>query len=50
MCRFGRFIADEIDSVIDDLPGIFSQPNVDLRIAAGELLAVGNEYIYECDL
>lgn len=40
---FGRFIADEIDSVIDDLPGIFSQPNVDLRIAAGELLAV----IYE---
>ena len=37
---FGRFVDEEIDSVIEGLPSILEQDNVDIRIATGEALAI----------
>lgn len=37
---FGRFIQNEIDTMIDCLPGILQQSDVEIRIATGEALSV----------
>ena len=40
LLSFGRFVDEEIDSVIEGLPSILEQDNVDIRIATGEALAI----------
>ena len=38
--RFGRFVQNEIEMMIDSIYGILQQSDVELRIATGEALSV----------
>ena len=40
--RFGRFVQNEIEMMIDSIFGILQQSDVELRIATGEALSVSH--------
>ena len=40
--RFGRFVQNEIEMMIDSIYGILQQSDVELRIATGEALSVSH--------
>lgn len=41
--RFGRFVQNEIEMMIDSIYGILQQSDVELRIATGEALSVSHD-------
>ena len=43
--RFGRFVQNEIEMMIDSIYGILQQTDVELRIATGEALSVSFDII-----
>ena len=45
--RFGRFVQNEIEMMIDSIYGILQQTDVELRIATGEALSVSRVIRYK---